>query len=408
MIGRKLREKLRAFGRTLIGRDLTFWAFTAALCVWIGQLVLLTSFFASAIYEAPVFNQRFFGRLLCLAVALGEAGRIARGEYSGRDAIAIALAFLACRGFYLHQDWSMFYSTIAIFGARGLPLRKILWPALITVSSIALFVMACSQVGIIPDILLDHGRSRPRHCLGFLYTLYPAQYVLNCTLMLCFLLDRKVRIPHALGLLAASGAMYYLTSSKLTAFLGACVTAAFLARALCAERKVGFDKGYALLSWAIPITIGITIVASVTYVACTDVAPEVGKLLKKATEGRLRLQVRGLASLGVRPFGQVVQWVGNGLDASGVSHAKEGYNYVDNLYLHSLIQHGIIYTASLVTLATMRVRKAFQEGSTALVIVFAAVAFQAMFDDLPLCLNYCTMWLALAELFPKMQEDKSL
>ena len=406
MIGRKLREKLRAFGRALIGRGFTFWAFTAALCVWLGYLVLLTSFFASSLYEVPILNQRFFGRMLCLAVALGEAGRITRGEYSGKDAVAIALAFLMCRGFYLHQDWAMLYSTIAIFGARGLPLRRLLWPAVITVFSVTLFVIVCSQVGVVPDVILDHGNGRLRHCLGFLYTLYPAQYLLNITLVLCFLLDRKMRPPHALLLLAATGGMFLLTQSRLIAFVSACVVLAFLVRKLPAKNMLRTGKIYAVLSWAFPATVVITAIASITYVICTNGAPEVASVFNTLTEGRVGLQVRGLATFGARPFGQIVQWVGSGLDVNGVSHANEGYNFVDNLYLHSLIQHGIIYTVALITLATARARRAWRGGETALVLVLAAVAFQAMFDDLSLGLNFCAMWLSLASLYQNAKGRK--
>ena len=389
----------------LTGNDFMFRLFCTALNIWICYLILNTSLFAADLETLRFLTLRNVGRMVFVSVFYCELVRIAKREYSLRDAIALGLAFLMCRGFYLHQDWIMLYSTIAVFGARAVHLKRLLRPTLVVLSATVLFIIACSQVGVIRDIVLDHGHSRIRHYLGFRYTLFPAQYALNFTLVLCYLLDRKVRVAHAVLLCAMHATMYYLTRSRITAFLGVIITLAFFIRSLPLGEKPKWKRMESALAWAIPISIVATIAVSLLYVWSSSNAPEIAKAINSLVGGRLKLQVTGLETLGVRPFGQTVAWVGNGLDSKGtVALAVQGYNYVDNLFIHSLIQHGWIYTGLLMVLITSCAWKANRADDAALVLVIAAIATQALVDDLSLYLNFCTMWLALSRLYQHVSE----
>ena len=108
------------------------------------------------------------------------------------------------------------------------------------------------------------------------------------------------------------------------------------------------------------------------------------------------MQVRGLQNFGVRLFGQTIQWIGGGLELNGTNSAGANYNYIDNLFIHSLVQHGSIFTIGFLSIATIRARKALRNGETALLIIFAAIAIHGLVDDLSLALPYCSMWLAIA------------
>lgn len=333
--------------------------------------------------------------MLCLSVALNEAGRIARREYTGVDAATIALGFLLCRGFYLHQDWLMFYSTIAVLAARGLPTRTLLIATSATVLSATVIVIGCSQLNIIRDVVIDQGAGRLRHCLGFLYTLYPAQYILNVTLVSCYLLDRSMRLFHAVILLFINMVMLYLTRSRTIAAVAVTVIVVFFLRARFSSKRSTASKAAAILSWAFPLAAIMTFATTIIYIFLTLHSPDFARTLNVIAEGRFALQVRGLQNFGVRLFGQTIQWVGSGLELNGTNSAGANYNYIDNLFIHSLIQHGIIFTIGLISVATVRARKALRDNDIALLIVFAAIAIQGLVDDLSLALPYCSMWLTI-------------
>ena len=361
--------------------------FYVACVAWLAYRMMTSSPLLLSLESWNITRDFVIHRVLLL-LGVSELIRIWRREYGPRDAVAFAV-FAMMSACAWHCDWpDVLCTNVLILCARHVPMRRILTVGIATVGMILVALVASSLVGFIPDFIIGqaHG-TRMRHCLGFTYALFPAMYLFTVTCVVCWLRGRRLSIVEAVLFVAANVGMYFLTRSRLSAGLAiVCVIITLLYRFCAFPSRVG-RRLLAFASWAFPLVVFATIVLTVLYAV---MGPEsfmgtVSKLLGN----RVRRGYEGVQNFGIPLLGQDVEWVGNGLDYTGAgAQMRQGYNWVDNLFLHAAIQYGLVYVTGLVILYTLVSRKAYRECDALLVVALALMALHMTVDDLALGIDF--------------------
>lgn len=362
--------------------------FYVACVIWLVYRMMTSSPLLLSLESWNITRDFVIHRVLLL-LGVSELIRIWRREYGPRDAVALAVCAMmsACA---LRCDWpDLLCTNVLVLCARHLPMRRLLTVSVATVGTVLVALVASSLAGLIPDFVIGqaHGE-RMRHCLGFTYALFPAMYLFTVTCVICWLRGKRLSIVEAVLFIVANVAMYLLTRSRLSAGLAILFVIITMLYRFCAfPPRVG-RRLLAIASWAFPLVVLATIVLTVLYAV---MGPEsIMGTVSKLLGNRVRRGYEGVQNLGVTLFGQNVEWVGNGLDYTGGSttHGGQGYNWVDNLFLHAAIQYGLVYVVGLVTLYTLASRKAYHAGWALLVVALALMALHMTMDDLALGIDY--------------------
>ena len=123
--------------------------------------------------------------------------------------------------------------------------------------------------------------------------------------------------------------------------------------------------------------------------------------LNDLLEQRLRLGKNAFDMYQIKPFGQKINFVGNGLASDG-SKAVGLYNYVDNFYESSLLKYGYVFLFAFIVMATLSAILICKKKDYYLLCLLALFSFFAMIDDMVLYLSYNTLWFVLfSSLFPQ-------
>ena len=344
--------------------------FYVACVIWLVYRMMTSSPLLLSL-ESWNITRDFVVHRVLLLLGASELIRIWRREYGPLDAVALAVCAMmsACA---LRCDWpDLLCTNVLVLCARHLPMRRLLTVSVATVGTVLVALVASSLAGLIPDFVIGqaHGE-RMRHCLGFTYALFPAMYLFTVTCVICWLRGKRLSIVEAVFIIVANVGMYLLTRSRLSAGLAILfVIITMLYRFGVFSPRVG-RRLLAIISWAFPLVVLATIVLTVLYAV-------------------MRRGYEGVQNLGVTLLGHNVEWVGNGLDYTGAgAQMRQGYNWVDNLFLHAAIQYGLVYVTGLVTLYTLATRKAYHEGEALLVVALAFMALHMTVDDLSLGIDY--------------------
>ncbi len=349
------------------------------------------------VLSTSLYYRLFHGRpfqvmyLVCVALLFLQElhyARDSRRELVGAVILVFlfAIPFLVAEG-ALQRSVSCIF--LFAFSARRVEFRKIARFTLHYTGALVLFIIFSSKIGWIENYTA-YQAGRVREYMGFRYALFPAAHLLNLISLWIYL--HKDRLP-VWGAAVWGALVYWVyrkTDSRTSAFIAFFLLAAAVILRLFPHL---FDKlrlargamaGSFLLGAGVSIYLTAVFDRSVPWMAKLD----------SALANRLRLGNASLATHGVRPFGQTLEWVGNGLDAFG--QQSEGvYDYVDCLYVKMLQNYGPIFLVLFLLLVTFALIRCSKRRDAHILLIMATVAAHCMLDDLSIYLYYNTFWLAL-------------
>lgn len=363
----------------------------ALTVIWIVYRINMATFFNAYVLSFPFNVGIVLMRLLVVVVAFSELAKIFRCEYDATDAVAILLLLLMTYGFWGRDHYVLLYDAILVFAMRNERFRTVSWICVCTLSLCVLIVVASSQVGVIPDFVSPGQRAR--HYLGFTYCLVAPQLFFVVTVTLCWLRDRMITWIEIAVLAVINIALFAFTDSRLSFGLS------LLALVVSIARKITVSDGAwrkiaATAKWSFIVAFAVSIVIVVITGYQISVGAHWLDSANTLSGNRIYLTFNTLKKFGIELFGQQVPWIGNGLDAYG-NNDPTGYNYVDNLFFHALIDQGLVYTVLFVALFTVVTFKAAREKDYMLAIMLAVVAAHFIIDDTMLGLESNTMMFAL-------------
>ncbi len=367
--------------------------FYVACFLWLTVTVTDTSMVGKWMSEGPL-TDGFVVHRVPLLVGAAEIIRIWRGEYGRRDALGLAFCMVMGYGAWLLGWNDCLCSILLVFCARNLNIRRLCAVSVAYVSVLVTGIIVLSQVGIVRDVVLEHARGN-RHCLGFTYCLYPGQYLFTLTLVVCWLRGKALRIWEAIALVIVHIWVYVLTISRLSFGLALLAILFTLLYKWDVHQKLPWQRISRILRWAFPAMVVITIVTTAAYMlGGTSFFPG---FVNKLVGGRIRLQANGIRDFGLPLLSQNVTFVGAGFGFEGPSEGPiQGYNFVDNLFLHAGIRYGLLFTGGLTLLYTFASLDAHRQKETLLVAMLALLACHCLLDNLALWIHYNVMVFVLA------------
>ena len=366
----------------------------ARLCFYVGYGLWLVVSVARASMFAAYVNGSFSTALRLICYAFVFLSVLAKGRYSLGMHIGAAIA--AAMALAVHNaDTAAVYDTIfIIFCSKGQDFDEVARFTAIELTVLLVAVYASSQVGIIQDYVIASA-SRPRHFIGFLYALRPAQiaFLITCLSVYC---RRGVTSPvQFVALVVLNAVVYCYTDSRMS----------MLMSALAIVAGVLFRRNFPLIArWKLlaALCVGSYVIAaflSIVVSACFD--PSVGWMAfldsQRILAGRLTYGQQALVNYGVTLFGQHLNIVGRGVNAYGSSYAGTFF-YIDCLYVKLLVQYGVVFFLVFVLSLTACCYKAWKDRNPWALFFLALMAVHSMIDDLTMYLNYNTFLLLIGSL----------
>ena len=108
-------------------------------------------------------------------------------------------------------------------------------------------------------------------------------------------------------------------------------------------------------------------------------------------EQRLRLGKEAFSMYKIKPFGQKIDFIGNGLTADG-NEMVGRYNYVDNFYESVLLKFGYIFLIAFIVIATIAAYRCCKKKDYYMLVMLTIFAVHGMIDDMVLYLSYNSLW----------------
>ncbi|MDD6790452.1 MAG: hypothetical protein PUE04_10150 [Lachnospira sp.] len=263
-----------------------------------------------------------------------------------------------------------------------------------------LMLFLLSNAGRLPNfVFIQSGGSRVRESIGFSYCLQFMACFLNAVLLLLSARENKIHIVTLALLLTADIVVYSLTDARIGfTGIGIAVIAALINKLF--PQLFGKIRP---LFWVLAFSPIIYMVLSVIFAELYN--PDVAWMnaLDEKLESRLALSHLGLKKYGLSLFGQYVDWHGAGATSNGYTVLDTStYNWVDNVYIKELIDHGIIYEMFLLVLLTIALIQCMCEERYLCILLIALLYGVGLIDDNLRLYCYNSMILFIGVMFMRI------
>lgn len=255
--------------------------------------------------------------------------------------------------------------------------KKLVKICAVTTILTLVFVYLSSAAGIIDNTVKTRMRDEVeynRNGIGFIQA-YQAQYFLFFS-QLAWFYWRKEKLTwyEMISFAAIVGLIYWQSDTRGPFYLSCILTAAAAVLKLLPQlRKC--RKLYEYMAIVMP-----PLSALLVYVQGKFVKPTVNEFWREFNEKmttRLQLNYDGLHKYGVSFFGKPIEWI------AGLEGQKGTYNWVDSVYLYSLLSYGIPFIAGFFAITTYLGIKAWKKRDTYMMIALILIAVLGLWD------NYC-------------------
>lgn len=284
---------------------------------------------------------------------------------------------------------SPLYLIIFIVAARNVDFDKIARFTIVITSIVVLFIMGSALIGIIPNYIIMAQKGVVTY-LGFRYSLYPAAFCSNITMLYLYVNRDKLKWKNIFILLIINYVIYKLTISRLMFTL--CIILLMISAIYKVMR--GFPKKTKYLFRF--STMIYPIVMALSYGICKYYDPNISWMYKidKALEGRIKLQYDVLKKYPVKLLGQNIIWSGNAMNVEG-TRSSHSYFYADNLFLNMFLMYGVIFTVLIVAFLTITMLKLYKQKQFFLLMILVLLGLHGVVDDLIQYLYYDTFLLLI-------------
>ena len=361
--------------RELVNKNTSLYILAAI----IAEEILRRSHFC----DFPVFEA------LCTVVMVLSCGLAAfkigvdlyNRKFSIRKLIAIAVGFCYIV-FLVLRGQSDAFMVMWLFAAA---LHDVDFEKIVKVSAVSAFfavsvVTAGYVIGIIDTTVIIQGSEigeRIRNGIGFREVFQAAYFLFFATLSWFY--HRKEKLSwYEIITLAVLGFVVLRISDTKGPFL---MTVLLLAAAVILKLLPVLRKYQTLYTWI--AVLAPVVCAGLIIVQGTYISPNVSEFLRglnSKLSTRLMLNYQGVHTYGFSFFGKPIEWyIGN----EPVWNPYKPYNWVDSVYLYSLLSYGVPFMLGFFAITTKLALAAGKKKDTYMVVALVLIAILGMVD------NYC-------------------
>ena len=387
---------MKLFKNQKLDEFLFFTSYVLFICMNIVHDSFLLNFIGITIFKAVILG---CGLLLLVKESFSQTTPLKVINLILISLVCFLLMVKNSDGFY---QLSISFTVLYIISARTIPFKKLLHVAFYAALVPLCIVILFSQTGIIKDyIAFDGGRNR--HYLGFLYALYPSTVLFNA-MGLKFVQGTNSKSDLLFWLLCipVSYWIYQMTDSR-TCFV---MSLFIILLHFILSLNPSFLSGK-MTKTVISLSLQIFCCISLFLTIHFDSSVRWQAWLNDKLANRLELGQQSLDTYGVKPFGQIIQWIGNGLNEFGEA-SDEVRNWVDCFYVKILQRYGSVFFAGWLFAMTSAMFRCSQKNMIRLLILCAIVAAHCMIDDLSLFMHFNSTWFLMGTILFNSKEKPSL
>lgn len=355
------------------------------------------AFYLSILILKSSFYSQYLNGIVNKSIFLGVSGILAlcvmmRDNISKKSSVlaVLSLAFTGVFVFRLSGRFELIPFPLLLFCGRNIRFERIARITAIVSSFTLAFVIISSYAGIIPNYVsksLYNGTLRIRHYLGFRYALYPAGILFNIVSMDLYAHHSNITLKRCLAWLLCSLFVFFQTDSRLFSIFSVLVIFGFFLVASVSTKIFEMRIIQALMVCSFIICAAASFIMTFKFTNANPLMKKLNNLL----EQRLRLGKEAFSNYDIKPFGQKIAFIGNGLDADGNTAAGR-YNYVDNFYESILLKFGYLFLIAFLVLATIAAYRCCKKKDYYMLGLLTILAVHGMIDDMVLYLSYNSLW----------------
>lgn len=298
-------------------------------------------------------------------------------KYSLRNLIFIAAGF-CYTVFLVLRGQSDAFMVMWLFGAalHDVDFEKIVRVSAISMLSALLFVYVFSSAGFIDNtikIRIREEEERNRNSMGFMEAYQPAYFLFFASL--AWVYHRKERLSwYEIFTLAFLNYVVFWQSDTRSPYYLAVVLLIIVSALKLLPQLRQYQKRYTFVAVLIPIICAAIIIVQGMFISHNS--SEFMRELNGRLTARLRLNFEGVHQYGISFFGQPIKWyVDNQSDHS--------YNWIDSVYLYSLLSYGVPFMISFFAITTKLALSAGRKRDTYMLMTLVLIAILGLWD------NYC-------------------
>ena len=352
-------------------------------------LVLTGLYLASMVYSMSMFPWDIPKKakivLLAFLMLVGGCRVLLIGVKNPKVWIGAVLCAVYCCVFYVVRSSYFLFLAVCTIGFLEMDYYKIIRTYLIAVGIALTVIVIAALIGAIENLVfLKDGHLR--YSMG---TIYPTDFASLVLFLLVYLWSVLKRAPDwvTLFLPVITFAVSWKIAYSVTSMVCSALFAAIILYYLFHQRILAKHPRMCLISdWLIRL--------AVAFFACTSVLllfayARGGELTEKLdiVSNRFYIANLGKETYGLHPFGSNFELIGYGKVHLG-KELVNGYNFIDNSYLLSLIRYGYVFLIAVVILHVFCVSKLQKADNRRLALVLALIAFHSISEHHLIELHY--------------------
>lgn len=315
--------------------------FLVAWAIFTCTAMLVVTFFKYsdeyAAIEPALKLLRMGSYCICIVLILWQ-------EYKRSKILALVLMMgIVLLSTLMSHNTVMLWCFLFIAAGIGVDAEKITFVSVVARAIIIGGTVLFSQIGLTEDYIFS-ADTRARHGLGFDWATTGPILFFFLSLAYIYLRRERLKFLELIIIEVCHIFFYNMTDTRMTFYLGTATVLFFIIN-LFVKKKWYWTKRLGYLWCAVPAVIAIVaVLLHVLYKWDNPIFMALNALLS----GRLQLGFDAYHNYGLSLFGQPIEWVGFGINESGV-----GYNYVDCSYMQHLLEYGIVFLGLLLTIYTI-------------------------------------------------------
>ncbi len=369
-------------------KNLSEILYLTAFVLWMLIALLKLTYFKDLIPMDGISRAVQYSVLLLLLVKL-----IRDFEFTIGSALEVMAYLLFMFISYSGGRLAVPVSFALIYSAKNVSFEKLLKVTLIIQAAVFAVTVVCSQIGILEDFIWDAG-SRDRHGLGYTHSLLGSHFVLFMSVILVVLIGKMTVWATAL-ILAANYLMYVFTDSRIS-LVGGITFAIFAWMARLFDKK---NKKRNMLSYVVSVIPFLFAGGSILVSANCNWNVGVVNRINDLLSSRLWLMATAWEQYGITLFGQKIKWIGESTRKTSGFDSTLAYNYVDNAYMQSMFNYGILFVILLCVGFGIVLYRNMQKGNYLMVAALAVVLVHGLLNPQLVELAYNPFLLLLSGAF---------
>jgi hypothetical protein len=342
-------------------------------------LTLSGIYMAYMVYSISMFpgDVPVIAKIVLLGLMLTVAGLrvMLIGFKTGKVWLGAGLCVIYAGVFYFSGNSNFLFLAACTIGFLEIDYRKIIRTYLIVIGTSLALVTVAAMTGIVDNLrFVKNGHFR--YSMGTIYPTDFASLVLFFALYLWVGLKRMpgwVSLVLPLVTFALAWRVAYSTTSMICSVLFFS-TIVYHERYNCMLHR--HPKLCATNDWIIAGLVFLFSFLSVGLLFTYKPDGELMQRIDKSLSYRISIPYQGMKTYGLHPFGSRFSLIGYG--STQGAYGIEGYNFIDNSYLLSLIRYGYLCLITVVFQIFFIVRKAQKYGDRRLALVVALIAFHSL------------------------------